>query len=85
MIAFIHGHRGSWHNPDVAKDIHQLNWDGVDHYLPLSRKLFDEFGPWFWTYPGSPEQHLQHPIATGEAAQNGSFLKHEVLPGQERT
>lgn len=77
-VAFVHGHRGSWHNPDVATDLRQLFWGQVQDYLPLSRKYFESFGPWFWSYPSKPERHLQHPIATGEAATNGSFLKHEV-------
>ena len=77
-IAFVHGHRGSWHNPDVATDLRQLFWGQVEDYLPLSRKYFESFGPWFWSYPSKPERHLQKPIATGEAATNGSFLKHEV-------
>lgn len=78
VTAFVHGHRGSWHNPDVATDLQKLYWDQIDSYLPLSRKFFESFGPWFWTYPSKPERHLQDPIATGEAATNGSFLKHEV-------
>lgn len=79
LVAFVHGHRGSWHNPDMATDLHQLFWDRIEDYLPLSRKYFESFGPWFWSFPSDPARHLQNPIATGEAATNGSFLKHEVL------
>lgn len=84
-VAFVHGHRGSWHNPDVATDLQKLRWDQIEEYTPLSRKYFESFGPWFWTYPGKPERHLQTPIATGKAATNGSFLKHEVSSIEEAT
>lgn len=61
--AFVHAHRSSWHSQDIVEDLHNLQWDKVQGYLPLSMGYFESYGPWFMSYPASPEKHLSEPVA----------------------
>jgi len=76
ITAFVHGHEKSWHS-NIPEDLSNLNWDAVGSYLPLSRKYFHNYGPFFWLYPGDPRRHLEIPVARGAEALNGSYSQHE--------
>ena len=76
--AFIHGHRTSWHSPDIVRVLHLLQWPEVQQYLPLQAGYFEEYGPWFTSYPAKPERHLQTAAATESVSHNETNTPYEV-------
>ena len=76
VTAFVHGHRNSWHSQDMVEDLHKLQWANVSKYLPLSMSYFEDYGPWFTSYPAAPEMHLANPVMLD--AGNGTIGNFEV-------
>lgn len=80
--AFIHGHRTSWHSPDIVRVLHLLQWQEIKRYLPLQNGYFDEYGPWFMSYPTAPEKHLQTAALIEPATHNETQGRFEEVDGR---
>lgn len=78
VTAFIHGHRTSWHSPDMVRVLHLLQWQEVTRYLPLQKGYFEDYGPWFTSYPAAPERHLEPIVATNPGDYNATDKQYEV-------
>lgn len=70
VMAFVHGHRSSWHSHDMVEDLQRLKWASVEGYMPLHVDYFQPYGMYFDTHLADPSKHLRSQLATGEAAQN---------------